>query len=198
MTQEPGDLTQWLQRMASGDPRALDEVVRLVYDELRALAGARLRSERDDHTLSATALVNEAYLRLSQAHRIGAADRHQFFAVAANTMRRILVDYARTRKRLKRGGGAPHETLDEEAMFLSVEEADEVVALDKALTRLEALNPRAARVVELRFYAGLPVEEAATVLDVSAKTVQRDWIASRAWLRKEVALQLADPPVADG
>jgi RNA polymerase sigma factor (TIGR02999 family) len=192
MTSEQGDLTQWLQRMTAGDPRALDEVVRLVYGELRSLAAAKLRDERDGHTLSATALVNEAYLRLSRARRIGAADRAQFFAVAANTMRRILVDYARTRKRLKRGGGVAHESLDDVEVFLSEAEADEIVALDEALTRLEALNPRGARVVEQRFYAGLSVEETAQILGVSAKTVQRDWIASREWLRQEVARCLAE------
>jgi RNA polymerase sigma factor (TIGR02999 family) len=191
--EEPGDLTQWLQRLASGDPQALDEVVRLVYGELRDLARARLREERPGHTLSPTALVNEAYLRLFRTRRIAAADRRQFFAVAANTMRRILVDYARTRKRLKRGGGAVHEPLEEVEAFLSLEEADEIVALDAALTRLEVINPRGARVVEQRFYAGLSVEETAELLEVSAKTVQRDWIASRAWLRKEVARGLEAP-----
>jgi len=186
------DVTRWLRRMSEGDGEALDRVVRLLYDELRAVARNRLRNERDGHTLGATALVNEVYLRLSRQNRINAGDRIQFFAVAATTMRRVLVDYARARQREKRGGGEAPIPLDDVEAFLTVEESEEVLALDAALTRLAEMNPRAATVVEQRFYAGLSVEETAQLLDVSTKTVQRDWIAARAWLRSEVSQDLAD------
>ncbi|MEZ5063519.1 MAG: ECF-type sigma factor [bacterium] len=186
-------LTQWLERLDSGDPEALDRVVRLLYDELRGLARDRLRNERVGHTLSPTALVNEAYLRLARQHRIPAGSRAQFFGVAAKTMRRVLVDYARTRKRLKRGGDQVAVPLEDVEAFLSDEEADEILSLEEALERLAAANERAAEVVELRFFAGLTVEEIAERLGVSGKTIQRDWITARAWLRKEVARDLGLP-----
>lgn len=188
------DLTLWLGRLSKGDEAALDRIVRVLYDELRTLARSRLNSERADHTLAATALVNEMYLKLATQRRINAADRMQFMAVAATTMRRVLVDYARARLRGKRGGGAANVPLDDVAPFLSEQESDEVLALDAAIERLAAMDARAARVVEQRFYAGLSVEESAQLLGVSTKTVQRDWIAARAWLRKEVARQLGAAP----
>ena len=184
------DLTRWLDDLQGGDPSALDEVVRVLYHELRSLARSRLRAERPEHTLSATALVNEAYLKLAAHDRIGAASRTQFMAIAANTMRRILVDYARTRKRKKRGGGETPIPLEEAEPFLSEQEADEILALDRALARLSKRSPRAAEVVEQRFYAGLTLEETAQLLGVSDRTVRRDWLVARAWLRKEVAGEL--------
>lgn len=186
----PQELTHWLGQLADGNPEALDRVVGLLYDELRRLARSRLRSERIGHTLGATALVNEVYLKLAKHQGIKARDRSEFFAVAATTMRRVLVDYARARTRAKRGGGESAIPLDEVESFLSEEESREVLALDAALNRLAEMNPRAARVVEYRFYSGLSMEEAAGVLGVSTKTVQRDWTAARAWLRKEVAHDL--------
>lgn len=189
------DIRPWLQRLAQGDPASLERVVRTLYDELRALARRRLRDERAGHTLQPTALVNEAYLRLSQQHGIAVDSRTEFFAVAANTMRRVLIDYARTRNREKRGGGERPVPLDEaeaEAL-LTDQETDELLALEDALERLAQANPRAAQVVEQRFFAGLQVEEIAPLLGVSTKTVQRDWIAARAWLRKEVARDLGLP-----
>lgn len=183
----PGQVTQWLRRLRDGDEAALERLMPLLYDELRLLARKQLRSERPGHTLSTTALVNEAYLRLVDQRQLRAADRTQFFAIAATTMRRILVDYARTRKRLKRGGGQQPVPLEHVASFLTDEEADEVLALDAALDRLAALEPRVVQVVQCRFYSGLTLEETAQALDVSVKTVQRDWIAARAWLRKEMA-----------
>jgi RNA polymerase sigma factor (TIGR02999 family) len=186
-------LTEWLGRLDAGDPEALDRVVRLLYDELRGLARDRLRHERIGHTLGATALVNEAYLRLARQHRIPAGSRTQFFGVAARTMRRVLVDYARTRKRVKRGGDREPVPLEDVEPFLTEEEADEILALEDALGRLAEANERAARVVEHRFFSGLTVEEIAGLLEVSSKTVQRDWIAARAWLRKEVARDLGLP-----
>lgn len=188
------NLTIWLGRMAAGDDVALDHVMHLLYDEIRAMARQRLRSERSDHTLAATALVNEVYLKLAAQHRINAGDRMQFMGVAAVTMRRVLVDYARTRTRAKRGGGERPVPLEDAEPFLSVEESDEILALDTAIERLAALDPRAAKVVEQRFYAGLSVAETAQLLGVSTKTVQREWVAARAWLRKEVARELGAAP----
>ncbi len=185
--QAPGQVTQWLVRLRTGDEAALGHLVPLLYDDLRLLARKQLRNERPGHTLSTTGLVNEAYLRLIEQHQLRAEDRPQFFAIAATTMRRILVDYARTRKRLKRGGGQAPIPLEEAEQFLTEQEADEVLALDAALDRLAALEPRAVQVAQCRFYSGLTLEETAQALGVSVKTVQRDWIAARAWLRKEVA-----------
>jgi RNA polymerase sigma factor (TIGR02999 family) len=185
-----GQITQWLQRLREGDEAALDRLVPLVYDDLRGLARKQLRGERPGHTLLTTDLVNEAYLRLVGQRELRASDRPQFFAIAATTMRRILVDYARTRKRLKRGGGQVPIPLEEAEQFLTAQEADEVLALDGALERLAVLEPRAVQVVQCRFYSGLTLEETALALGISIKTVQRDWIAARAWLRKEIAHDL--------
>ena len=184
------DVTRWLRQMTAGEPEALDRVVSLLYDELRAMARKRLANERGGHTLSATAVVNEVYLKLAKHHRISAPDRTRFLAVAATTMRRVLVDHARTRRREKRGGGEAAVPLDQVENLLSDSEAEEILALDDALTRLAEINPRGAEVVQQRFYAGLSLEETAALLNVSAKTVQRDWIAARAWLRKEVSREL--------
>lgn len=187
------ELGRLLARLPGGDPAALERVVRLLYDDLRGLARHRLRAERHDHTLAPTALVNEAYLRLARERRIPAGSRTQFFAVAATTMRRVLVDYARMRKRLKRGGGAELAELDPETAFLSEREADELIALEHALVRLAEVNPRAAEMVEGRFFGGLPVQEIAELRGLSTKTVQRDWILARAWLRREVGRSLGLP-----
>lgn len=195
---ESNDITLWLGRLSAGDPAALDRVVRLLYGELRALARARLANERPGHTLAATALVNEMYLKLVTQHRIPADDRGQFMAVAATTMRRILVDYARARRRDKRGGGAERVALDDVEPFLTDQESDEVLALDAAVDRLAVRDERAARVVELRFYGGFSVEETAELIGVSGKTVQRDWLTARAWLRKEVARELGRPLELEG
>lgn len=183
-------VTIWLHRLRDGDPDALGRLLPLVYDELRVLAKAQLRRERSAHTLSATALVHEAYLRLSARDQLTPGDRRHFFAIAAQAMRRVLIDYARTRNRKKRGGGQVAEALEENDAFLTDEAADELLAMDDALSRLAHANERAARVVEQRFFAGLTLEETADVLDVSLKTVQRDWILARAWLRKEIAADL--------
>ncbi len=187
------DLSLALRRLADGDAAALDRVMHLLYDELRDLARRRLRAERADHTLGATALVNEAYLRLARQHSLDVASRTQFFIVAAKTMRRILVDYARKRKRVKRGGDLERVPLDDDLPFLSDQAADELLALEDALERLAAANPRAAEVVEHRFFSGLTVDEIAAARGVSSKTVQRDWVVARAWLRKEVARDLGIP-----
>ena len=146
--------------------------------------------ERTGHTLSTTGLVNETYLRLAQQHSLHGLGRGEFFNAASAMMRRILVDFARARTREKRGGDSERVSLDDVVEFLSVEEAEELVALDEALERLRAVNPRGADVVNCRFFAGLSLEDTAAALDVSTKTVQRDWLTARAWLRKEVASDL--------
>ncbi len=188
----PGQVTQWLVRLREGDEAALEHLMPMLYDELRVMARLHLRNERSGHTLNPTALVNEVYLKLVDQRQIQAAHRTQFLAVASRTMRRILVDYARTKKRLKRGGGRHPVPLDEVGAFLSNQEADEVLALDEALDRLAGVKERAAQVVQYRFYSGLTLDETAEVLGVSAKTVQRDWLVARAWLRREVAAELKE------
>jgi RNA polymerase sigma factor (TIGR02999 family) len=181
-----GEVTLWLARLREGSDEALDRLVPLLYEDLRRLARQRLRAEREGHTLDTAALVNEAYLRLVDQRRIAAGDRSEFFAAASRTMRRVLVDYARARKRDKRGGGVAPVPLEAVEEFLTERAADETIALDEALARLEAAEPRAARVVELRFFGGLTLEETSALLAVSTKTVQRDGDAAMAWLRKEV------------
>jgi RNA polymerase sigma factor (TIGR02999 family) len=170
--------------------RPADDFVPALYDELRRLAHAQLRRERTGHTLCTTALVHEAYVRLAPQTGLAPVNRNEFLVIASNTMRRVLVDHARERNRLKRGAGAHPVPLDDVEAFLSHDEADELTALDDALERLHQLNPRAAAVVQHRFFAGFTLEETAALLDVSLKTVQRDWLVASAWLRKEVARDL--------
>lgn len=189
MTSE-GEITTWLNRLQDGDQMALDKVVQLMYEDLRRLAYTRLSSERPDHTLGATALVNEVYLKLIPQQKITAENRLHFFGIASKTMHRILVDYARKRKRLKRGGGAQHLPLEDEMVFFTESETDEILLLEEALKRLQDINPRGVKVVECRFFGGMSVEDVAELLQVSTKTVQRDWLSARAWLRKEVAHNL--------
>jgi len=183
------DVTEWVEKLREGEQGALDELVPQLYSELRHLARLRMRGERQNLTLSTTALVHEAYLKLRQQHKINAADRTQFLAVAGITMRRVLVDYARTRRRGKRGGGDRPVPLEDVEPFLTDSEASEVIALDEALERLARVDPRGAEVVTHRFFTGLTLDESAEVLGVSSKTVRRSWLTARAWLRKEVALQ---------
>jgi RNA polymerase sigma factor (TIGR02999 family) len=187
-----GAVTQLLRRCNAGDQSALEELVPILYEDLRRLARHRLRSERKEHTLSTTALVNECYMRLVQSRQLSAEDRNDFLAAASQTMRRVLVDYARTRKRLKRGGEQTLVPLEEAESWLSEREAEQVLSLDEALDRLRVLDARAARVVELRFFGGLSLNETSQVLGVSAKTVQRTWMTARAWLRKEMGPEIAD------
>jgi RNA polymerase sigma factor (TIGR02999 family) len=177
------DVTRLLQAWAAGDPGALDRLLPVVYEELRGLARARLRREREDHTLGTTGLVHEAYLRLVEVDRVRWNDRAHFLAMASRTMRRVLVDYARARGAAKRGGGGARVALDE--ALLSDEQTETVLDLDDALTRLEALAPRPARAVECRYFGGLSNDEAAAALDVSVATVERDLRFARAWLARE-------------
>lgn len=179
-------ITECLARMRDGDANALDALLPLVYDQLRRMARNQLRRERPGGTLGATALVHEAYLRLAESEHLEPRDRSHFFAIAAKSMRRVLVDRARSRGRVKRGEGQVPLALDEVDELLSPAVADELTSLDEALERLASVDTRAARVVELRFFAGLSLEETAEQVGVSLKTVQRDWLVARAWLRKEV------------
>jgi RNA polymerase sigma factor (TIGR02999 family) len=189
--EEAGDpIVAGLAALQRGDPGALDRLVPLLYDDLRRVAHYSLRAERDGHTLGTTALAHEAYMRLSTQRQLRPSDRAAFFAAASNTMRRILVDYARGRRRQKRGSGADPVPLDESEPMLSERAVDETLVLDDALNRLEATYPRAARVFEQRLFGGLSVEEISEMLGISLKTVQRDWEAARAWLRKEVGRNL--------
>ncbi len=187
-----GPITVLLERYRMGDQGALDDIVPMMYDELYQLARLHMNREyRKGHTLSATALVNEAYLKLSQQQAVEASHRTDFIAVASRTMRNILVDHARAKKRLKRGGGAQMISIDETAFPLTDQEADEVLELDAAIDRLAALDERASLVVQYRFYGGLTLEETAEVLDISVRSVQRSWTIAKAWLRKEVARELS-------
>jgi len=182
-----GRVTQLLSRLREGDADALDRVLPVVYDELKILARAHLRNERPGHTLCATDLVHEAYLRLSQRSELSPRDRGHFFAVAAQSMRRVLIDHARSRGRKKRGSGAVPLSLEHAGALLADDGARELLALDESLDRLAQASPRAARVVEHRFFAGLTLEETAASLGVTVRTVQRDWTLARAWLQKEMA-----------
>lgn len=173
--------TLLLERWQAGDPAALDELMPLVYSELRRIAQSYLRSERVGHTLQATALANEAYLRLIQQRDAGIESRAHFLGLAATMMRRILVDYARKRMAHKRGWEG-RVTLNEEKAG-STEKGEQLVALDEALQKLTELSPRQSRVVELKYFGGLTIEETAAVLEISPATAKREWSMARAWLR---------------
>jgi len=182
----PGDITRLLAEWSNGNPSALDNLIPIVYDELRRLASRYMREERRDHVLQTTALVNEAYMRLLGRERVSCQTRTQFFAVAAQVMRRVLVDYARTRNRAKRGHGAQPMDLGEIVLF-SDDRADEIVAINSALDNLAAFDARKGRVFELRYFGGMSVEEVSEILNVSAITVARDWRMAKVWLRREIA-----------
>jgi RNA polymerase sigma factor (TIGR02999 family) len=180
------EITQLLISLKDGDrASAAEKLMPLVYDEFRALAARHLRHERANHTLQPTALVHEAYLKLIDQTRVDWQGRTHFFAVGAQAIRRILVDHARQHKRLKRGAGAERVALDD-AVALAPQRAEEVLALDEALEKLAKLDSRQAQVVEMRFFAGMSVEEVAGVLGVSKRTVEGDWTMARAWLMREL------------
>lgn len=182
-----GVLTELLARAREGDSQATNQLFPLVYEELRQLASRHLADERRNHTLSPTALVHEAYLRLVGPEDAPWDSRAHFFGAAAQAIRRILTDHARTRDRQKRGGGVkPVSLRDDDAVESPGADVD-FVGLDEALTRLAAVDPQKARVVELRFYGGLPVESVAAALGVSASTVARDWAFARVWLHRELS-----------
>jgi RNA polymerase sigma factor (TIGR02999 family) len=184
----PENITQLLNEWSDGDERALDRLTPLVYEELRQHAARYLRRERPGHTMQTTALINEAYLRLIDAKEVRWQGRGHFFAIAANLMRRILVDHARQRNAAKRGGSPIHVTLDRIVARVKQPEVD-VLAIDEALTKLAAIDRQQAHIVELRFFSGLSVEETAAALGISPRTVKRDWSVARAWLRREIGEQ---------
>jgi RNA polymerase sigma factor (TIGR02999 family) len=181
------EITELLRAWGSGDHALSEEFAQLIYDELRRQAHRYLRQERDNHTLQTTALVNEAYLRLAELKRIDWQNRTHFFALAALMMRRILVNYAVSRSRLKRGG--PEEQVPlEEGLAVAVEERDaNLIELDEALKQLERLDKRQARIVELRYFSGLSIADTAAVLDISPATVKRDWRMAKAWLKTKLS-----------
>jgi RNA polymerase sigma factor (TIGR02999 family) len=165
----------------------MEDLFTLVYAELRRIAGRQLRGERAGHTLCTTALVNEAWMELAKLDRIQWQSRAHFLALAAQAMRRVLIDYALARRTQKRGGGRVVESLEDDALAVVQERAEEFIELDAALQRLSALNERHARIVECRFYGGMSLEETADALGVSPATVKRDWTLARAWLNRELS-----------
>lgn len=185
MTSKQGEVTQLLHRLGEGEREAEEQLIPLVYGELRRLASYYLRGERVDHTLQPTALVHEAYLRLTNAQEMNWQSRSHFFATAANVMRRILVDYARAQHRHKREGCLKVVSLDE-LMVASPGRSSELLTLDDALVRLSELDIRQCKVVELKFFGGLTDDEIAAVLGISTRTVKREWRLAKAWLYIEV------------
>jgi RNA polymerase sigma factor (TIGR02999 family) len=181
----PRGFRQLLEQASGGDAEALARILPIVYDDLRRLASGYLRHERRDHTLQTTALVHEAYLRLAGQDDLGWKNRAHFRAIAAQTMRRILVEHARARATKKRGEAPQRVQLDDE-LAVSTSPTVDLQALDQALDRLATLDAQQARIVELRFFAGLTVEETAEVVSISKATVKRDWAMARAWLRREL------------
>ena len=179
------EVTRLLVEWSHGDRRALEDLMPLVYSELRKVAGRYLRRERTGHTLQCTALVNEAYLRLIDQHSVQWKNRAHFFGVAAEMIRRILVDYARSQHAQKRGADAPKISLDD-AFGVGQERDLDLVALDEVLSRLNTIDERQSRVVELRFFAGLSVEETAEIMEISPATVKREWVTAKAWLFREL------------
>ena len=177
--------TELLLSWSRGDARAFDQLVPMVHAELRRLARQYMARERPDHTLQASALVNEAYLRLIDLKQMQWQNRAHFFAMSARVMHRILVDFARAKRNEKRGGGAPRVTLDE-ALLPPIETSHDLIALDDALHALAAVHPRKSDVVELRYFGGLSLEETAEALHVSIDTVKRDWRFARLWLLREI------------
>ena len=186
-------ITQLLEQWGGGDQQALERLTPLVYSELHRLASRYLRRERPDHTLQSTALVNEAYLKLVGQHSVRWQNRAHFFGIAAQLIRRILVDYARTRLADKRGSNAPKLSLDDVLESPAARDLD-LLALDDALEDLAKIDARQSRVVELRFFAGLSVEETAEVMQMSPATVKREWTAAKAWLFRQIRRQAADAP----
>ena len=180
------NITKLLVDWRNGDQEALDQLMPLVYEELRRMANHYMRNERKGHTLQTSALVNDAYLRLVDHENIDWQNRSHFFGLAAQAMRRILVDHARSRNYQKRGGNAERVSLDEAANFAE-ERATELIALDEALQELAKLDPRKSRIVEMRYFGGLTGEETAEVLGISTATVARDWETAKAWLLRELS-----------
>jgi RNA polymerase sigma factor (TIGR02999 family) len=185
----PQEITQLLRQWSEGNREGLDQLLPLVYDELHRQAARYLRRERGEHTLQPTALIHEAYLKLIDQRDVQWQSRTHFFAIAAQLMRRILVDYARTKHREKRGGADDKLPLEEAALVVANEKSVDLLALDEALTRLAAMDEQQARVVELRYFSGLSLEETAEALDISRATAARDWNMAKTWLYRELTRQ---------
>jgi RNA polymerase sigma factor (TIGR02999 family) len=190
------DVTQLLKDWSGGNKAALDALAPIVYNELRRLAASHLRRERPDHTLQATALVHEAYLKLIDQRNVQWQNRAHFFGIAAQMIRRLLVDHARTVKAAKRGGGVAALALDE-ALGVAEKRDLEIESLDDALHALAEVDPQQARIVELRFFTGLSIEETAEALGISASTVKRDWVVAKAWLFRQLSRTGAAAPAED-
>lgn len=186
MRSDPEDITQLLSKVTAGDREAQSKLISIVYDELHRLASYYMRQERPDHTLQPTALVHEAFLKLFEQQDMTWENRKHFFAVAAQVMRRILVDHARTRNAQKRGAGRQRIELESAAVWAEDRPRD-LLVIDEALTRLADWDARQCQVVELRFFGGLSIEETAEVLGVSTRTIKRDWTMARAWLHGELS-----------
>lgn len=184
---EPGEITVLLGQVREGSTGAGDQLIPLIYAELRRIAGAQLRHERPGHTLQATAVVHEAYIRMLGEQEVPWQNRAHFFAISARTMRRVLLDYARQRRAEKRGGqGARRVDLDAE-LLMGDDHLEDVIAIDEVLGRLTELDPQQGQIVEMRFFAGLNVDETAEVLGISARTVKREWRSAKAWLDRELS-----------
>ncbi len=184
MKPTPGEVTQLLSSVSCGDAESLAELLVVVYEELKQVAANTMRAERADHTLQPTALVHEAFVRLVGQEQVNWRNRTHFFGAAAEVMRRVLVDHARRRKSAKRGGGRPAERLDEALVIFETHSAN-LLELDDALKRLAELDLRQARIVELRFFGGLSIDQTARLLNISPSAVDRGWRLARAWLMKE-------------
>jgi RNA polymerase sigma factor (TIGR02999 family) len=184
---EPKEVTQKLQAWSEGNSEALDELLPIVYDELHKQAARFLRRERNDHTLQTTALIHEAYLKLVGQKNVHWQNRAHFFGIAAQMMRRVLIDYARTKHREKRGGDDVKVTLDAAAFVATNERSVDLIALDEVLTRLAAMDEQQSRIVELRYFGGLNIEETAEALHISPATVKRDWNMAKAWMHHELS-----------
>lgn len=181
------DVTQLLRQLRDGQPQAASELFPLIYGELRRIANVQMSRERRGHTLQATAIVHEAYMRMAGGQQVDWQDRAHFFAFAARTMRQVLLDYARQRRAGKRGGEAAHKVDLDSELLVGDDRLEDVIALDDLLNRLAAMDPDQARIVELRFFGGLNVEETAEAMGVSPRTVKREWQMARAWLDRELA-----------
>jgi RNA polymerase sigma factor (TIGR02999 family) len=188
--QTADEVTILLNEMSSGDETSPDKLLEIVYDDLRRLAGAYMQNERGDHTLQATALVHEAYMRLVDWKNVSWQNRAHFFSVAAEVMRKVLIDHARARQSQKRSGD---KLVLDEAISLPDRRPIDLISLDEALQNLETLDPRQAKIVELRFFGGLTIEETAYILKVSESTVRREWTFAKAWFQRELGTDAADP-----
>jgi len=191
-------VTRLLGEVNDGREGAADRLLPLVYEELQDIARRQLRAERPGHTLNTTALVHEAWIKLADQDRTSWQNRLHFFGVAATAMRRVLINYARARTAMKRGGTAPHVDLDEVEHLLGEREAEELIALDEALDRLREFNPRGAEVVTQRFFGGLTHDEIAQLMGTSTVTVRRSWSVAKSWLRRELTSSLGSTPGFSG